>query len=206
MSQYFCIHSENPQSRLIQQAVSIIQKGGVVVYPTDSGYAIGCHIGDKGALARICQIREVDDKHNFTLLCRDLSEVSTYAHMDNEAFRLLKANTPGPYTFIFQGTKEVPKRLVNKKKKSIGVRIPDNQIALALLESLGEPIMTSTLILPDFELPLSDPQIIRDCLEKRVDLIIDGGHAVQAPTTVVDFGAGHAEVTRIGSGDVEPFQ
>lgn len=151
MSQYFYVHPENPQARLINQAVAIIRNGGVVVYPTDSGYALGCQLENKQALERICQIRRLDDKHNFTLLCRDLSELSFYARVDNGAFRLLKNNTPGPYTFIFKGTKEVPRRLMNSKRKTIGIRVPDNKIALDLLEALGEPMMSTSLILPGSE-------------------------------------------------------
>jgi len=148
MSQFFYVHPDNPQARLISQAVAILRDGGVIIYPTDSGYALGCHTGDKNALERICKIRKLDKDHNFTLLCRDLSELSSYARVDNSAYRALKNNTPGPYTFIFKGTKEVPRRLMNPKRKTIGIRVPDNAIALALLESLGEPMMSTSLILP----------------------------------------------------------
>ncbi len=206
MSQFFSIHPANPQQRLIRQAVDIIRKGGVVIYPTDSGYAIGCHIGDKHALERICEIRHVDDKHNFTLLCRDLSEISSYAQIDNEAFRLLKANTPGAYTFIFKASKEVPRRLQHEKRKTIGIRVPDNAIARALLEELGEPMMTSSLILPDSEFPLSDPYEIRERIEKRVDLIIDGDIVAQVPTTIVDMSADVPVIIRHGKGDPAPFE
>lgn len=206
MSQFFSIHPANPQQRLIRQAVDIIRKGGVVIYPTDSGYAIGCHIGDKHALERICEIRHVDDKHNFTLLCRDLSEISSYAQIDNEAFRLLKANTPGAYTFIFKASKEVPRRLQHEKRKTIGIRVPDNAIARALLEELGEPMMTSSLILPDSEFPLSDPYEIRERIEKRVDLIIDGDIVAQVPTTIVDMSADVPVIIRHGKGDPTPFE
>jgi len=190
MSQFFEIHPENPQARLIQQAVQIIRQSGVVVYPTDSGYAIGCQIGDKAAADRICRIRDIDKEHNFTLMCRDLSELSTYARVDNDAFRLLKNNTPGPYTFILKGTKEVPKRLLNPKRKTIGIRVPTNRIAMALLEELNEPLMSTSLILGDGELAESDPEEIRDKLEKLVDLIVDGGHLGEQPTTVVDLSEG----------------
>lgn len=206
MSQFFTIHPGNPQQRLIRQAVEIIRKGGVVIYPTDSGYAIGCHIGDKRALERICEIRHVDKQHNFTLLCRDLSEIAAYAQINNEAFRLLKANTPGAYTFIFKASKEVPRRLQHDKKKTIGIRIPDNAIARALLEELAEPMMTSSLILPDSEFPLSDPHEIRERLEKRVDLIIDGDIVAQVPTTVVDMSADVPVIIRYGQGDPVPFE
>jgi tRNA threonylcarbamoyl adenosine modification protein (Sua5/YciO/YrdC/YwlC family) len=205
MSQFFEIHPENPQARLIQQSVQIIRKSGVVVYPTDSGYAIGCQIGNKAAADRICQIREIDKEHNFTLMCRDLSELATYARVDNDAFRLLKNNTPGPYTFILKGTKEVPKRLLNPKRKTIGIRVPTNRIAMALLEELNEPLMSTSLILGQGMLAESDPEEIRDKLEKLVDLIIDGGHKGEEPTTVVDLSEGAPTIRREGSGDVEPF-
>jgi len=205
VSQFFSIHPDNPQHRLIKQAVEIINKGGVIVYPTDSGYAIGCHLGDKKALERICQIRRVDAMHNFTLLCRDLSEISTYAQVNNEAFRKLKAATPGPYTFIFKASKEVPKRLQNAKRKTIGIRIPENAIAHALLEELAEPLMTSSLILPDEDSPLYDPWDIREKLEKQVDLIIDGGQVPQVPTTVVDLSDDAPEIIREGLGDSAIF-
>ncbi|ASG65408.1 threonylcarbamoyl-AMP synthase [Idiomarina piscisalsi] len=205
MSQFFEVHPENPQARLIQQAVQIIRQSGVVVYPTDSGYAIGCQIGDKSAADRICRIRDIDKEHNFTLMCRDLSELSTYARVDNDAFRLLKNNTPGPYTFILKGTKEVPKRLLNPKRKTIGIRVPTNRIAMALLEELNEPLMSTSLILGDGELAESDPEEIRDKLEKLVDLIVDGGHLGEQPTTVVDLSEGAPVIRREGSGETEPF-
>lgn len=205
MSQFFEIHPENPQARLIQQSVQIIRKGGVLVYPTDSGYAIGCQIGDKAAAERICRIREIDKEHNFTLMCRDLSELSTYARVDNDAFRLLKNNTPGPYTFILKGTKEVPRRLLNPKRKTIGIRVPTNRIATALLEELNEPLMSTSLILREGGLAESDPEEIRDKLEKLVDLIIDGGHKGEEPTTVIDMSEGAPTIRREGSGDTEPF-
>ncbi|WP_300174794.1 L-threonylcarbamoyladenylate synthase [uncultured Aliivibrio sp.] len=206
MSQFFYVHPENPQARLITQAVAIIRNGGVVIYPTDSGYALGCQLENKQALERICQIRRLDDKHNFTLLCRDLSELSIYARVDNSVFRLLKNNTPGAYTFIFKGTKEVPRRLMNPKRKTIGMRVPDNKIALALLEELGEPLMSTTLILPGNEMAESDPEAIRDQLEHTVDLIMNGGYLGEQPTTVVDFSDDEINVVRIGAGDPSPFQ
>ena len=205
MSQYFEIHPENPQARLIQQSVQIIRKSGVVVYPTDSGYAIGCQIGNKAAADRICQIREIDKEHNFTLMCRDLSELATYARVDNDAFRLLKNNSPGPYTFILKGTKEVPKRLLNPKRKTIGIRVPTNRIAMALLEELNEPLMSTSLVLGQGMLAESDPEGIRDKLETLGGLIIDGGHKGEEPTTVVDLSEGAPTIRREGSGDVEPF-
>ncbi|MCL4145164.1 UNVERIFIED_CONTAM: hypothetical protein GTU68_032549 [Idotea baltica] len=206
MSQFFYVHPENPQARLISQSVAIIRDGGVVIYPTDSGYALGCQLENKQALERICQIRRLDDKHNFTLLCRDLSELSIYARVDNSVFRLLKNNTPGAYTFIFKGTKEVPRRLMNPKRKTIGMRVPDNKIALALLEELGEPLMSTTLILPGNEVAESDPEAIRDQLEHAVDLIMNGGYLGEQPTTVVDFSDDEITVLRVGAGDPTPFQ
>lgn len=206
MSQYFAIHPENPQARLIQQAVQVLIQGGVLVYPTDSGYAIGCRIGDKNAMERICRIRDIDKDHNFTLMCRDLSELSTYARVDNIAFRLLKNNTPGPYTFILKATKEVPKRLLNPKRKTIGIRVTDDPITEALLEALGEPLMSTSLVLGNNEFAESDPYEIRDKLERQVDGIIDGEHRGEAPTTVVDLADGDIVVTRLGSGDPTPFQ
>ncbi len=206
MSQFFYVHPDNPQARLISQAVAIIRNGGVVVYPTDSGYALGCQLENKSALERICRIRKLDDKHNFTLLCRDLSELSIYARVDNSAFRLLKNNTPGPYTFIFRGTKEVPRRLMNAKRKTIGIRVPDNRIALDLLEALGEPMMSTTLILPGNDVAEADPEEIRDRLEHAVDLILNGGYLGEQPTTVIDFSDDEPKVLRLGAGDPEPFE
>ena len=203
MSQYFEIHPDNPQKRLIAQAVSIIRDGGVIVYPTDSCYALGCHVGDKQAMERIARIRKTDAKHNFTLLCRDLSDIATYARVDNSAYRTLKSLTPGPYTFILKATNEVPRRLQNPKRKTIGIRIPDNNICQELLEELGEPLMSGTLILPDKELPETDPQDIRDQLEKHVDLIIDGGNCGFEPTSVLLLSDnGDIEIGRRGRGDL----
>lgn len=206
MSQFFYVHPENPQTRLMKQAVEIINDGGVIVYPTDSGYALGCHIGDKKALERICQIRGIDMDHDFALVCRDLSELSEYAKVDNTAFRLMKNNTPGAYTFIFKGTKEVPKRLLNPKKKTIGIRIPNNVIAQALLAELNEPLISTTLIMPNEDMAEYDPEHIRDILEKRVDLILNGGYLGEHPTTVIDFSEGEVTIIREGEGDAEPFK
>lgn len=207
MSQFFYIHSENPQKRLIHQTVEIINRGGVIVYPTDSGYALGCHIGDKQAMDKITRIRQLGKDHNFTLMCRDLSELSIYARVDNSAFRLLKHNTPGAYTFIFKGTKEVPRRLLNPKKKTIGIRVPDNEIALAILEELGEPLMSTTLIMPGEDMAESDPDIIRDNLQKQVDLVIHGGYLGELPTTVVDMtDQDDINIIRHGVGDPSPFE
>lgn len=201
MSQFFQIHPENPQVRLIKRAAELIRDGAVVVYPTDSAYALGCHLGDRQALDRIMALRAVDKHHNFTLMCRDLSELGTYAKVDNTTFRLLKANTPGAYTFVLPGTSEVPKRLLHEKRKSIGLRIPDNRIALALLEELGEPLLTSTLILAGESEPLNDPYDIRDRLEQHVDLVIDGGYCGLEPTTVVDLREGTPVILREGAGN-----
>lgn len=203
MSQFLQIHPENPQARLVQRAVEIIRDGGVVVYPTDSGYALGCHIGDKEAMERIRVIRKLDDKHHFTLVCRDLSELSTYAKVDNSAYRLIKRLTPGPYTFLLMATREVPRRLQHAKRKTIGLRVPDNVIVQSLLAALGEPIMSTTLIMPGDELPLTDPYDIREILEHSVDLVIDGGYCGIEPTTVLDLVADPPEVVRLGKGEVQ---
>ncbi|MBN2689045.1 MAG: threonylcarbamoyl-AMP synthase [Gammaproteobacteria bacterium] len=200
MTQVFHIHPDNPQLRLVRHAVEIIQNGGIVAYPTDSAYALGCHIGDKGALDKIRQIRELDKNHNFTLMCRDLSELGAYALVNNSTFRLLKSNTPGPFTFILQATKQVPRRLQNPKRKTVGLRIPDNNIAMAILEELGEPMMSVTLILPGDDMPLSDPELIYDKLKNRIDLVIDGGPCSLEPTTIVDFQNNEPIVTREGRG------
>lgn len=206
MSQYFVVHPVNPQSRLISQAVTILRQGGVIVYPTDSGYALGCLMGEKNALEKVCRIRRLEGEHNFTLLCNDLSELSEYARVDNSAFRLIKNNTPGAYTFILKATKEVPRRLMSEKKKTIGIRVPTNKISRALLEELGEPMMSSTLILPGQDLAESDPEVIREKLEKQVDLILDGGTQGEQPTTVVDLSEDEPKVVRYGAGDPTPFE
>lgn len=207
MSQFFQIHPENPQKRLIRQAVEILRNGGVVVYPTDSAYAIGCHLGDKQASDRIKRIRRLNEKHNFTLVCRDLSDIGVYARVDNTQYRLLKTFTPGPYTFILHATSEVPRRLLHPKRRTIGVRVPDNIIVQELLGEMGEPIMSSTLILPGETEPMTDPYEIRETLEHEVDLIIDGGFCGLEPTTVVDFTEdGVPQVLREGKGDPAPFR
>jgi tRNA threonylcarbamoyl adenosine modification protein (Sua5/YciO/YrdC/YwlC family) len=205
MSQFFQIHPDNPQQRLINQAVDIVRSGGVIAYPTDSAYALGCHIGDKSALDRIRAIRRLDDKHNFTLMCRDLSELATYAKVNNTAYRLLKNHTPGAFTFILSGTAEVPRRLMHAKRRTIGLRIPDNNIALDLLATLNEPLMSVTLILPGDEYPLTDPYDIRESLEHQVDLVIDGGFCGMEPTTVVELFDDVPRVTRQGKGDAGAF-
>jgi tRNA threonylcarbamoyl adenosine modification protein (Sua5/YciO/YrdC/YwlC family) len=205
MSQFFSIHPDNPQQRLVRQAVDIIKDGGVIAYPTDSAYALGCHMGDKKAMARIRRIRRLDDSHNFTLVCRDLSEISTYAKFGNSVYRLLKAHTPGPYTFILPATGEVPKRLMQAKRKTIGIRVPANPIALGLLDELGEPMMSVTLIMPDEELPLTDPWEIRETLEYEVDLVIDGGFCGFEATSVIAFEDDVPVVVREGKGSVDDF-
>jgi tRNA threonylcarbamoyl adenosine modification protein (Sua5/YciO/YrdC/YwlC family) len=206
MAQFFQIHAENPQHRLIVQAADIIRKGGLVVYPTDSAYALGCHIGDKDALERIRTLRKLDKNHNFTLMCRDLSEIATYARVDNQAYRLIKNHTPGAYTFILEATADVPRRLMHPKRKTIGLRVPDNPIALALLEELGEPLMTSSLLLPGEEFPMTDPYDIRDTLEHFVELVIDGGYCGLEPTTVIDLTESLPQLVRQGKGDFSPFE
>lgn len=205
MSQYFEIHSENPQPRLIQQAIAALRQGAVLIYPTDSGYAIGCRIGDKAAVERIARIRNLDKNHNFTLMCRDLSELATYARVDNQAFRILKNNTPGLYTFILAGTKEVPKRLLNPKRKTIGIRVSDDPITVAILEALDEPLMSTSLILDDQDFAESDPHEIETRLGNQVDIIIDGGHRGEQPTTVLDLVDDEVRLIRRGSGSLEPF-
>ncbi len=206
MSQFFQIHPDNPQLRLIRQAVDIIRDGGVIAYPTDSAYALGCHIGDKKAVERIRKIRRLDEKHNFTLVCRDLSELATYAQVNNTQYRMLKNHTPGPYTFILKGSREVPRRLMHPKRKTIGIRVPECPIVQSLLSELGCPIMSSTLQLPGDEFPMMDPYDIRMTLEPQVDLIIDGGYRGMEPTTVVSLMEDVPEILRIGKGDPEPFK
>ncbi len=202
MTQVFEIHSENPQKRLIQSAASIVRDGGVVVYPTDSCYALGCHIGDKTALEKIKRIRNLDKRHNLTLLCRDLSEIGTYAKVHNSSFRLMKAATPGPYTFLLVATRDVPSRLQHSKRKTIGVRVPDNQIILDLLEELGEPMLSTSLILPGDNDPMTEPGEIADRLCGQIDLVIDGGACGMDATTVVDLADGQAVLVREGMGDI----
>ena len=205
MSQFFQIHADSPQSRLVNQAVSIIRKGGVIVYPTDSGYAFGCQIGNKTAINRIRAIRQLDEKHHMTLVCRDLSELANYARVDNSAYRLIKSLTPGSYTFILRATSEVPRRLQHPKKKTIGLRVPDNNIALALLDALGEPLMSTTLILPNDKEIMTDPYDIRIEVSGRVDLIIDGGFCGNIATSMIDLTEGTPVVLREGQGDVSDF-
>lgn len=205
MSQFFTIHPTNPQPRLIKQAADLVRNGAVIAYPTDSCYALGCHLGDKEAVARIRQIRGVDDKHHMTMVCRDLSELARYARVDNVQFRLLKNNTPGSYTFILEATKEIPKRLQHPKRSTIGMRIPDHPVALALLEELGEPLLSSTLILPTEEFAMNDAEQIRDLLQHQIDLVVDGGAVGLDLTTVIDLTKDTPVVVRLGKGNVSPF-
>lgn len=202
MSQHFEIHAASPQQRLITRAVAVVRGGGVIVYPTDSCYALGCCLGEKAAMERIRRIRQVDASHNFTLVCRDLSELASYARVDNSAYRLLKALTPGPYTFILQASREVPRRLQNPRRKTIGLRVPRHPITQALLESLGEPLMSSTLLLPGDDLPLTDSREMLERLDSQVDLVIDGGYCGLEPTTVLDLTGETPNVLRHGRGDV----
>jgi len=205
MTQFFQIHPENPQKRLIDRAVEIIRQGGVIAYPTDSGYALGCHLGDKKAIEKIKWLRSLDDKHNFTLVCSDLSEIGTYAKVDNAVFRLLKAHTPGAYTFILTATTEVPRLLLHPKRRSIGVRVPDHAITRALLATYGEPLMSVTLIPVGEELPMTDAEEIRDRFGAHLDAVIDGGACHLEATSVIDLRELPAKIVREGRGDVTPF-
>jgi len=204
MAQYFSVHPENPQPRLVRHAVEIIREGGVIAYPTDSCYALGCHVGDKAAMERIRRIRDVDERHHFTLVCRNLSEVGQFAKVDNLQYRLIRANTPGSYTFILRATRDVPRRLLTPRH-TIGVRIPDHIVAQALLEALGEPLLSSTLILPAHGQPLNDAQEIRRFLEHQVDLVIDSGPCDGEVTTVIDLATDAPRLVREGRGDIRPF-
>jgi len=206
MNDFLTIHPENPQSRFLNQAADIVRRGGIIAYPTDSGYALGCHIGDKNALERIRAIRKLDAKHNFTLVCRDLSELAVYAKVDNVAYRILRSHTPGPYTFVLQASSEVPRRLKHPRRKTIGIRVPDNLIAQGLLAALDEPLMSVTLIMPGESLPLLDPYEIRDLLGHQLELVIDGGFCGMDPTSVVDLSTETVEVLREGAGCVAEFQ
>ncbi|MBU2098595.1 MAG: threonylcarbamoyl-AMP synthase [Gammaproteobacteria bacterium] len=206
MSQTLVVHPRNPEPRLIRQAVDCLLKGGVIVYPTDSTYALACHMGDKDALEKIRRIRQLSDKHNLTLMCADLSAIATYAKVSNTAYRLLKAYTPGPYTFILDATAEVPRRLMHPKRKTIGLRIPDHPVSQAILAELGEPVMSTSLILPGSDQPLSEIYEIEDQLGKQVDLIIESGACGIEPSTVIDLVSGVPEVVRVGLGDPSPFQ
>jgi tRNA threonylcarbamoyl adenosine modification protein (Sua5/YciO/YrdC/YwlC family) len=206
VGQYFKVHPINPQLRLLNRAAEIVRGGGIVVYPTDSSYAFGRHLGDKAALERVRHLRGIERDHDFTLACRDLSDIATYARVENWAYRLLKALTPGPYTFVLRATPQLPKRLQDPKRRSIGIRVPDHTIAQALLGALGEPLMSSTLLLPNDPLPLTDAEDIRNRLERQVDLIIDGGSCGIEPTSVLDLSGGEVAVVRKGKGDVAAFE
>lgn len=205
MSEIFAIHPDNPQARLLRQAAKIIEDGGLIVYPTDSGYALGCKLGNKQGLERIRHLRQLDKHHNMTLICRDLSELSTYAIVTNPIFRLLKAFTPGAYTFILNATPQVPKLMLHPKRKSLGLRVPDHAICLSLLETLDAPIMSCTLILPGADVPLSSANTILDLLGNKVDLVINGGDCSHEPTTVVDLTDEFPKILRVGKGDPAPF-
>lgn len=205
MAQFFSLHPEQPQPRLIRQAADILRNGGLMVFPTDSAYALGCLTGDASLLDRIRRIRGVDERHHFTLMCRDLSEIATYARVDNCQYRLLKAVTPGPYTFILEGTKELPRRVLHPKRKTIGLRIPEHAVVSALLAELDGPLLSSTLLLPGEEHPMSDPDEIRDRLGKQVDLVIEAGYCGPEATTVIDLTSGVPELVRPGRGDLAPF-
>ncbi|WP_313410102.1 L-threonylcarbamoyladenylate synthase [Aeromicrobium sp.] len=207
MVRYIDIHPVDPQQRTVEQAVALLRGGGLIAYPTDSGYALGAQIGNADALERIRSIRQLDDKHHFTLVCRDFSQLGQFVHVDNTVFRAVKAATPGPYTFILPGTPEVPKRLLQAKKKTVGVRIPDHKVALAIVQELGEPLLSSTLILPDETEAMTQAWQIAEALDDRIDAIVDSGdEVIGEPTTVVDLSEGYAEVRRVGAGDPTPFE
>jgi tRNA threonylcarbamoyl adenosine modification protein (Sua5/YciO/YrdC/YwlC family) len=205
MGRLLQLHTQNPERRLLEQVAAVLRDGGVIIYPTDSCYALGCKIGDKDAQERIRRLRQLDARHNFTLVCRDLSQLATYARVDNPAYRLMKSLTPGPYTFLLRATHEVPRRLQNPKRKTIGLRVPNHRVTRALLERHGEPIMSSTLILPGEDLPLNDPEVIMERLGRQVDLVVGGGNCGLTPTTVIDLAEGEPRLLRIGSGSVEMF-
>jgi len=205
MAQFFSLFPESPQPRLIRQATNIIREGGLIAFPTDSAYALGGRLGDAPLLDRIRRLREVDERHHFTLLCRDLSEIATFARVDNVQYRMLKASTPGPYTFILEATRELPRRMLHPKRKTIGIRVPEHPVVGALLEELGEPLLSSTLLLPEEETPLTDAWEIRERLEKEVDLVIEAGVCRPEATTVIDLSNSAPELVRMGRGSLEPF-
>jgi tRNA threonylcarbamoyl adenosine modification protein (Sua5/YciO/YrdC/YwlC family) len=205
MSVYLQLHPVSPQRRFVRQAADVLRRGGVIVYPTDSCYALGCHIGDKAALQRISDIRQVDRNHHFTLVCRDLADVGKYAVLENWQYRLLRTYTPGAYTFLLQASRETPRRLKHERRGTIGLRVPDHPVAAMLLEELGEPIMSSTLLLPGEDLPRTDAREIHEALQHRVDLVLDGGNCGLIPTSVIDLSTDRAIVVRAGRGDVSPF-
>lgn len=205
MAQYFAIHATHPQARLVHRAAEIVRRGGLIAYPTDSCYALGCHIGDAKALARLRRVRGVDDKHHLTLMCRDLSQIALYAIVDNVQYRLLKAATPGAYTFILRATREVPRRLMHPRRKTIGVRVPEHAVALALLAELGEPMLSATLALPGGGAPLSEAQEIRDALEHELDLVVDAGSCGAEPSTMIDLTGEAPVLLRLGKGTLAPL-
>jgi tRNA threonylcarbamoyl adenosine modification protein (Sua5/YciO/YrdC/YwlC family) len=206
MPRFIDIHPDNPQQRSVDQAAAVIQDGGLIAYPTDSGYALGAQLGNKDALDRIRTIRQLDDKHHFTLVCSDFAQLGQFVHLDNSVFRAIKAATPGPYTFILPATKEVPRRLLHAKKKTVGVRIPEHPVVRELLRAMGEPILSSTLLLPDDDGPMTEGWEIKDRLDHVVDAVIDSGECGLEPTTVVDWSEGYPEVVRVGAGDPRPFE
>ena len=206
MSQIFSIHPDNPQARLLRHAAAIVEDGGIIAYPTDSGYALGCSLGNKAALERIRQLRQLEKKHNMTLVCRDLSQIGTYARVENSVFRIIKAFTPGPYTFILNATRVVPRLMLHPKKRTLGIRVPDNNICLALLENLENPLMSTSLKIPGADGVLSEPESIKDLLGSHIDLIINGGQCDHHPTSVIDFTSGRPEVIREGRGNVDAFK
>jgi tRNA threonylcarbamoyl adenosine modification protein (Sua5/YciO/YrdC/YwlC family) len=206
MSQFFQIHPETPQPRLVRRTVEILRSGGVVVYPTDSTYALGCCMGEKAAVDRIRELRRLDDRHNFTLACRDLSDIGVYGRLENNAFRLLKAHTPGPYTFILRATGEVPRRLQHPKRKTIGIRLPAHRVAEAILRELGEPLMTTSLLLPGDDIPMTDAELIRERVGGQVDAVVDGGPGGLEPSTVIDLTEERPAVVRRGAGDPGVFE
>jgi tRNA threonylcarbamoyl adenosine modification protein (Sua5/YciO/YrdC/YwlC family) len=205
VARYLDIHPVNPQSRLIEQVVATLRADGVIAYPTDSGYALGVQLGNRDGRDRILSIRGLDDRHHFTLMCKDFSQLGQFVHVDNAAFRAIKAATPGPYTFILPATGEVPRRLMHPKKRTVGVRIPDNRVVQALLRELGEPLLSSTLLLPDAEEPMTDGWTIKEELDHVVDAVVDAGDCGREPTTVVDWSDGYPEVVRVGAGDPSRF-
>lgn len=206
MARYLDVHPDDPQPRLVGQAVQTVRDGGLIAYPTDSGYALGCALGNQAGRDRIVAIRRLDDKHHFTLLCRDFAQLGQLVHIDNAVFRAVKAATPGPYTFILPATAEVPKRLMHPRKRTVGVRIPDHRVVRALLDELGEPMLSSTLILPDEEQPMTEGWLVKDELDTVLDVVVDSGECGTQPTTVVDFSSGAPEVVRVGAGDPARFE
>ncbi|QGM21385.1 threonylcarbamoyl-AMP synthase [Spiribacter sp. 2438] len=206
MSQYFEVHPETPQPRLVRRAVEIIRAGGLVAYPSGTTYALGCGLGEKAAVERIRALRQLDERHHFTLACRDLSDIGSYTRMDNTAFRLLKAHTPGPYTFVLRATAEVPRRLQHSRRRTVGIRVPDHPVARAILTELGEPLTTSTLLLPDEDYPMTDPADIRDRIGRQLDAVIDAGPGGLEPSTVVDLSGEAPQVLRHGAGDADVFE